>query len=52
MTLKVKLYSDKHGRQYQISLPKNIVKLMGLKHKDEFKLEIEGDKLILTRCKD
>jgi antitoxin component of MazEF toxin-antitoxin module len=50
MTVVVTLYSDKEGRQYQLSLPKTVVKLMGLKHKDEFKLEIEGNKIILTKC--
>lgn len=52
MTLLVKIYADKQGRQYQISIPKSIVKVLGIKHKDEFKLELEGDKIILTKCKD
>lgn len=50
MTLKVKIYGDKAGRQYQVSIPKSIVKVMGIKHKDEFKLEIEGNQIILTKC--
>ena len=50
--LTTKLYGDKKERQFYFRLPKTAVRLMGLKHKDEFKLEIEGDKLILTRCKD
>ena len=52
MVLIVRVYSDKKGRQYQIPIPKNIVNLMDIKHKDQFKLEIDGDKIILTRIKE
>lgn len=50
MILKTKLYGDKQGRQYQVPIPKTVIKLMGLKHKDEFRVEIEGNKIILTKC--
>ena len=49
MGIKVKLYADKNGRQYRISIPKKIVELRGYSHKDEFDLEIKGNKIILTK---
>lgn len=49
MVLEVKIYSDKKGKQYQISIPKNIVKLLDIKHKDRFKLRIDENKIILTK---
>jgi bifunctional DNA-binding transcriptional regulator/antitoxin component of YhaV-PrlF toxin-antitoxin module len=49
MGIKVKLYSDKEGKQFRISIPKKIVELQGYKHKDEFELEIDGKNLILKK---
>lgn len=49
MAIKVKLYSDKDGKQFRISLPKKIVELQGYKHKDEFELEISGKDIILRK---
>jgi bifunctional DNA-binding transcriptional regulator/antitoxin component of YhaV-PrlF toxin-antitoxin module len=49
MAIKVKLYSDKEGKQYRISLPKKIVELQGYKHKDEFELQIQGKDIILKK---
>jgi bifunctional DNA-binding transcriptional regulator/antitoxin component of YhaV-PrlF toxin-antitoxin module len=49
MSIKVRLYSDKEGRQYRIPLPKKIVELQGYKHKDEFELEIQGKDIILKK---
>ena len=49
MAIKVKLYSDKQGKQYRIALPKKIIELQGYKHKDEFELEIQGKDIILKK---
>ncbi len=49
MAIKVRLYSDKEGKQFRISIPKKIVELQGYKHKDEFELEIEGKNIILKK---
>lgn len=49
MAIKVKLYADKEGKQYKISIPKKIVELQGYKHKDEFELEIDGKNIILKK---
>ncbi len=49
MAIKVKLYSDKEGKQFRISIPKKIVELQGYKHKDEFELEIEGKNMVLKK---
>jgi len=51
MTIKVKLYSDKEGKQFRIALPKKIVELQGYKHKEEFELEIDGKDIILRKVK-
>ncbi len=51
MGIKVKLYSDKEGKQYRIAIPKKIVELQGYGHKDEFELEIEGDNIVLKKKK-
>jgi hypothetical protein len=47
MVVKVKLYADKEGKQYKISIPKKIVELQGYKHKDEF--EVDGKNIILKK---
>lgn len=49
MGIKVRLYSDKQGKQFRISIPKKIVELQGYKHKDEFELEINGKDIILKK---
>ena len=49
MVVKVKLYADKEGKQYKISIPKKIVELQGYKHKDEFELEVDGKNIILKK---
>ena len=49
MAIKVKLYSDKQGKQFRIALPKKIIELQGYKHKDEFELEIHGKDIILKK---
>jgi len=49
MGIKVKLYSDKQGKQFRIALPKKIIELQGYKHKDEFELEIQGKNILLKR---
>ena len=49
MVVKVKLYADKEGKQYKLSIPKKIVELQGYKHKDEFELEIDGKDIILKK---
>lgn len=49
MGIKVRLYSDKEGKQYKISIPKKVVELQGYKHKDEFELKINGKDVILKK---
>lgn len=49
MGIKVKLYSDKDGKQFRISIPKKVVELQGYKHKDEFELEINGKDIVLKK---
>ena len=49
MGIKVKLYSDKEGKQFRISIPKKVVELQGYKHKDEFELEINGNDIVLKK---
>ena len=49
MAIKVKLHSDKEGKQYKIAIPKKIIELQGYKHKDEFELQIDGKNLILKK---
>jgi bifunctional DNA-binding transcriptional regulator/antitoxin component of YhaV-PrlF toxin-antitoxin module len=49
MGIKVKLYSDKEGKQFRISIPKKVVELQGYKHKDEFELEINGKDIVLKK---
>jgi hypothetical protein len=49
MAIKVKLYADKEGKQYKISIPKKIVELQSYKHKDEFELEIQGKNILLKK---
>jgi len=51
MGIKVRLYSDKEGKQYRIAIPKKIVELQGYGHKDEFELEIKGDSIVLKKKK-
>jgi len=49
MAIKVRLYSDKEGKQFRISIPKKIVELQGYKHKDEFELKINGKDMTLKK---
>lgn len=49
MAIVVKLYSDREGKQFRISIPKKIVELQGYKHKDEFELEIDGKNIVLKK---
>jgi bifunctional DNA-binding transcriptional regulator/antitoxin component of YhaV-PrlF toxin-antitoxin module len=49
MGIIVKLYSDKNGRQYRVSIPKKIVELQGYSHMDEFELQLQGKDIILRK---
>lgn len=49
MGIKVRIYADKKGNQYKISIPKKIIELQGYKHKDEFELELEGKDMIFKK---
>lgn len=49
MAIKVKLYADKEGKQYKLSIPKKIVELQGYKHKEEFELEVQGKNILLKK---
>jgi hypothetical protein len=51
MGIKVKLYSDKEGRQYRFPIPKKIVELQGYAHLDEFELELDGKNILLKKVK-
>ena len=48
MPLITRIYSDKEGRQFRITIPKNIVELQGYKHKDEFEIELRGKDILLN----
>lgn len=47
--LHVKIYSDKEGRQYKITIPKKIVQALKYKHGDEFILEINNKNILLKK---
>lgn len=50
MAIKVRLYSDKEGKQFKLAIPKKIVELQGYKHRDEFELEIQGKDILLKKA--
>ena len=52
MAIKVRLYSDKEGKQFKLAIPKKIVELLGYKHRDEFELEIQGQNILLKRVEE
>ncbi len=49
MGIKVRIYADKEGKQFKLSIPKKVIELQGYKHKDLFELEINGKDMILKK---